>query len=147
MTKKSLLSVLVIVGVLSLAGSALAFGPGYGRGMGYGYHMGPGYGQGMGYGRGLGPMGGGYGGAYDEETAKLQGELYQKQLELNALLAAPEVDEAQAKSVQKEINELRGRLSEKRLAQDLEFQKRNPDLKPGYGPGWGRGFGPGACWR
>jgi len=134
MTKKLWLSLLVLVGLLALTVPALA-GPG------------PGYGWGPG-----GP-------GADEATIKLMSGLYQKNLEMRALLAAPKVDEAKTLALQEEINKLRGELATKRLAAMLEFKKNNPDWQPGagfgYGPGgrhrggWGPGpgGGPGACWR
>ena len=145
MTKKLWLSLFVVVGLLALTVPALAQGPGYGRGPGYGW--------------GGGPCWWGADQEADQETIKLRSGLYQKGLEMRALLAAPNVDEAKAQALQAEINQLRGELSNKRLSAMLEFKKKNPDWQPGagfgYGPGWrhrggwgpGPGGGPGACWR
>ncbi len=124
MTRKTIYGLIALLGVLALGATAFAHGPGYGHGyghMGYGYHQGWGSNQ------------------YDEATAKLHNQVYQKQLELNTLLNAPEVDENKVNNLQGEINKLRTELSEKFLAAELEFRKNNPNA--------GRDYGPGACWR
>ena len=111
--------------------------------------------MGPGWGPGQGPMAYGPGYQFDEETAKIMGQLHQKGFELQALLAAKELDEAKIKTVHGEMTALKNQLSDKRLADMIEFRKNNPDLPlgPGYGPGPGagygpgRGYGPGYCWR
>jgi UDP-glucose 6-dehydrogenase len=132
MTKKTVLALLLIVGLLIVGASAYAYGPGYGRGCG-------GYGQGFGQ--------GGADDKFRQDNAQLLADLYQKNLEMRALWAAAQVDEGKAKALQAEINKLQNDLAEKRLAAELEFRKNNPDLRPGFGPGYGRGNGPGNCWR
>ena len=96
---------------------------------------------------------------YDEETVKLQSELWQKKAKFRALLAEPKWDEAKIKALHQDMQKLKNQLAEKRLAQMFEFKKRNPDWQPGYGQGRGKGRGlsqggsrgwgggPGACWR
>jgi len=144
MTKKGLVSIALVLGLIVVATAALAHGPGYGRGYG---KTGPGYGMtGPSYGRWNMP-GANVDSKYFEETAELRNELYRKHQELNAVLAAPEVDQAKAKSLQSEINTLRGQLSEKRLAADLKFRKNNPNYRPGYGRRGGPAYGPGYCWQ
>lgn len=146
MTKKTMFSLVAILAVVAIGGYALAQGPGYGYGRGM---MGPGTMRGPGYGPGM--MGYGYapGVAADEETNKIFTELYQKQAELNAVLSAEQVDEAKAKTLVADISKLQGDLEARRLQQELEFRKNNPNFKPGYGPGYGprggsgRGYGSG----
>ena len=139
MTKKTVLASLLILGLLVVGASAFAYGPGYGRGCG-----GPG-----GYGQSYGPDGDGpvIDDKFQQENSQILADLYQKNLEMQALWAAPQVDEGQAKALQAEINKLQNDLAEKRLAAELEFRKNNPNLRPGFGPGYGRGYGPGRCWR
>ena len=170
MSKKSVLSMVLMLGLLMVATGAWAQGPGWGRGygmgqgMGYGpgggygmmgYGPGPGGGYGMmgygpgpggGYGMmGYGPGPGGYGmmgygpgdcdgtgygpgragrggrggralgSAFFEEIAPLRQELFQKRAELRAVLAAQTPDEAQAKSLQAEVNKLHNDMAMKRL--------------------------------
>jgi len=137
MTRKTLIGLALLLGILGLVGTAaLAQGPGF-RG-----HMGYGYGH---WGAYDGPEG-----EYFEGAAKLNNELYQKRAELEATLAAPELNETKARALQAEINQLENERAQKRLAAELEWRKNNPDRRYGYGPGdrfsgWGRGQG--ACWR
>ena len=106
-----------------------------------------GYGQGQMYGSGYGSgRMNGYGVTLDEEALALRNNLFQKQAELNALLAAPEVDASKAKALQGEIGDLRTKLHQKMLAAELEYRKSNPNYRA-YGRGYGRGYGPGYCWR
>ena len=145
MTRKTMVALIVAVGLMVAGATVFAYGPGGGwggRGM---------MGQGM---MGAGP-GWGYGldNKFYQDTAKLRNDLYQKRLELNGVLAAPKVDEAKAKALQTEVNKLRSEMSDKTLAAQLEFRKNNPDAAaqgygPGAGQGWGRGpqGGPGQGW-
>lgn len=84
-------------------------------------------------GKGYGPWGGRGGPQMpmDEATIKLRGQLYQKHLEMQALLAAPQVDEAKASALQGEISKLRSELAQKHMAAVLDFKKKNPDWQPG----------------
>lgn len=135
MYKKTLIGLIMVLGVIVLGVAAFAHGPGYGSGGG---HM-------MGYRSGGGHMMDyGVNGAYNEKTAEIQRELYQKQLELNDILSAPEIDEAKAKSLNAEINKLRNELSEANLAGNLESRKNNPGFRGGYG--YGHGYGHGYHW-
>ena len=148
MTKKSVFSIVIVAGLLAVATAAFAFGPGnnsgynrMGRGGGYGGQMMDGEGYGMGW----------NGGAVDrkfwDETADLRNSMYQKHLALNNVLTAPEVDEAQARALQNELNTLQAEMAQKRLAASLEFRKNNPDLNTARGSGYGMGYGSGSCWR
>lgn len=144
MTRKTMVALIVAVGLMVAGATAFAYGPGGWGGRG---PAGPGMmGAGPGWGYGLDNK-------FYQDTAKLRNDLYQKHLELNGVLAAPKVDEAKAKALQTEINKLRSEMSDKTLAAQLEFRKNNPDAVaqgygPGGGPGWGRGpqggYGPGA---
>ena len=159
MRKKILLSLTLAVGVLIIGAVALAHGPDFGRGNGVGSGM-TGYGmsRGMGYGMGNHMMGthmgygqewtsGGPWKKFDEETASLRNEIYQKRIELGNLLAASEVDITGAKALQAEINKLQNELSEKRLTAELEFRKNNPDWRPDAQYGYGMGRGSELCWN
>jgi len=137
MTRKTLTYLVLVLGILGLVGTAaLAQGPGF-----WG-HMGNGYGR---WGAYDGPEGENFEGA-----AKLNNDLYQKRAELEATLAAPELNETKATALQAEINQLENELAQKRLSAELEWRKNNPDRSYGYGLGnrfSGGGRGPGACWR
>ena len=133
-------------------------GPGYymgpGNHMGPGYHMGPGNHMG-----GQGHHGPWYGDNdltedqrakigklsqnFAADTNDIRQQLRQKATELNALLAAPESDKAQALKIQKELNSLRNTMAEKRLELDLQVKKIVPEgLSQNTfcaGPGSGRG--------
>ena len=133
---------------------------GYFRGhqMGQGYQMGQGRHMGSGY------MGQGHhSGPWQENTAlteeqrgkisKLQEgfaadsndtrqQLREKATALNALLATQEPDKTQALKIQKELNVLRNKMAEKRLAFELEVKKIAPEAGSQNafcaGPGAGR---------
>ncbi len=158
MTKKITLSLALAVGVLVIGAVALAHGPAYGRGYGMGSGM---SGYGLGHGMGPGMMDRGMGNhmmgshmsygpgwtsdgtwkKFDEETANLRNDIYQKRIELRNLLSASEVDITKAKVLQAEINKLQNELSEKRLTAELEFRKNNPNWRPDaqYSQGSGQG--------
>ena len=144
--KKTMIALVVVLGLAVIGTVALAQGPGFGRG---GYGHGPGYGYHHGNGHGYGPGHWGYGAWGDEnseawqEFSKLRNDLYAKRNELRSVLAAPEPDRAKAESLQAEINALEVDLNNKRLAAELEYRKNNPDSRWGSG----RGYGPGACRR
>ncbi|MBU2549770.1 MAG: hypothetical protein KKB20_15255 [Proteobacteria bacterium] len=138
MTKKSVVGLALVLTLVLAGTSAMAFGPGYGGG-----------------GRGFGPCS--WNSDSDESVAmaKLRGEIYGKYAELNQLISQSPVDEGKVKALQGEINKLNNQLADKRIEAQIEFKKKNPDWKPGYGwgdgqgRGQGRGHGPGAgaCWR
>jgi len=140
MARKSIIGLVVVLGLLAVGSYALADGPGYGGGWGM-----------MGSGRsGYGPgymMGGSGGGQGYAATSKTRGELYAKQAELDEVLSAPTVDEARAKALQAEINTLRNQAADESLAAGLKERRENPDAGRSHGPGYGRGPGAGYCWR
>jgi Spy/CpxP family protein refolding chaperone len=145
--------ILTIVGILGLAAviaaPVMAQGPGWGRGRpmeGYG-------GGGPGYGWNNAAAGANltdeqrtqldnlYKKFYDN-TADTRSQLWTKRGELNALLSSPNPDPEKAKAVQKDINDLRAKMAQDRLALNLEVQKINPDARYGnWGPGGGYGYG------
>ncbi len=161
MTKKIILSLTLAVGVLVIGAVALAHGLDYGRGYGMGsgmsgYDMGRGMGYGMGnhmmgrhmvYGYGQGWTTNGPWKKFDEETANLRNDIYQKRIELRNLLSASEVDITKAKALQAEINKLQNELSEKRLTAELEFRKDNPNWRTDaqYDHSWDHGSE--LCWN
>ena len=95
------------------------------------------------------------------ETANLRDKIWSKSAELDTLLSSADPDLDRLRAIQKEINDLRVKLDEKRLNYELEARKVNPDTQFSRGYGrhmWGRGSGmgygrhmggsgPGACWR
>jgi zinc resistance-associated protein len=161
--------------VAAIAYPAFARGPGWG----WGHHM-RGY-----YGSGPGCWQEGTGYAADvtpedmakleeldrrfhDETADLRSKIWSKRGELNALMNSSDPDVEKAKSVQRELNDLRNQMAEKRLEHQIEVRKIAPETgypegygrgysgKRGHGPdpgygwkgkGYGRGYGPGACWK
>lgn len=149
----------IVAGIIVLIGAVAVPVMAHGPGMGRGRHM-------MGYGGG-GP---GYSGQYDnpygnltdeqrsqlekahqsffDETVKLRNEIWSKKAELSSILYASEPDTDKAKSLQKEISDLKAQLAEKRLDYEIETRKIVPEgfLAGGYGRGYGRhrgGFGQG----
>jgi len=143
MKGKHVLGLVLVLGLLITAGSAMAWGPGSWGG--------PGWGRGGACWRASGP--GGYGPAWDEDTAKLRDELFKKHGELRELMAADKIDEGKVQALHAEIVKLRNQLSEKRFSTMMDYRKNNPDARFGYGPGYGQGYGrrgawgPGSCWR
>jgi len=154
--------------VAALAVPVFAWGPGWGRGhhmMGY-WDRDPGYsGQ---YDRGYGDLNEEQTNKLDQldrkfysETADLGDKIWSKSAELDTLLNSADPDLEKARALQKEINDLRAKLDEKRLNYELEARKVNPDTQFGRGYGrhmWGQGpgmgygrhmggYGPDACWR
>jgi Spy/CpxP family protein refolding chaperone len=146
--------ILTIIGVLGLAAvmaaPVMAQGPGWGRGDRMAGYWGGGPGNGWNYGAG-------YGNLTDEQrtqldnlykkfydnTADTRNQLWSKRGELYTLLNSSNPDPAKAKALQKDINDLRAKLAQDRLALDLEVQKINPDARYGAsGPwaGYGRGM-------
>lgn len=153
-----------VMGIMVLAGAiavpVLAYGPGWGRGpsmMGY-WGGGPGYGYCTGYGPGAASLTEDQGKALDnlhrkfyDETAPLRNEIWGKKRELADVLNAPNPDAEKARALQKEINDLKASLAEKRLNFELEERKIVPEARSGrgYGRGYGwhmGGYGPGMGW-
>lgn len=73
------------------------------------------------------------------DTAKLREQIWAKSEELGLLLNTPNPDLEDAKTLQKELSELRGKMDEKRLDFEVEARKIAPNSS--YASGWGRGYG------
>ena len=93
---------------------------------------------------------------FSEKTAPLRDKIWAKSDELNTVLNSPDPDTEKAKTLQREISDLRSQLAEHRLAFKIEERKINPNFRSGggYGKGYGRhmrgygpGYGPGSCWN
>ena len=112
-----------------------------------------------------------------DETRALRDKLWSKSAELNALLSETAPDAGKVSKVQKEISDLRAKIDEKAVNNEIEARKIAPDArigsgygyghmmggygglwkhdgriwhglrKGGYGMGYGMGYGPGACWN
>lgn len=83
---------------------------------------------------------------FSSETRELRSQLWSKQEELEDVMEASTPDVERAKALQKEITDLRAKLSDKRLDYELEARKIAPEAGTKYGRGYGRGmrgFGPG----
>jgi len=155
------LSVVLLVGALAIP--VFAFGPGWGRGFNAGEGWGGGPGACWRYGNPGGEPTSDQKAKLDEldkkfyeETASLRESLAVKSAEMDVVLAASNPDVEKAKGIQKELNNLRGQMAEKRLEYDLEARKiTGSDRyagKIGRGPAFGRGMrgsgpgpGPGGC--
>ena len=153
------LGILLLVGAIAIP--VLAHGPGWGRGghmMGdRGYH----HGYGSHYGRGYEQMTGGQRNQLDklnrrfyDETAELRSDIWTKSEALNTLLNASNPDTEKAKALQKEISDLKAKLSQARIKFEIEERKIYPDLRMGMGYGYHMGndrhmgaYDPGSCWN
>jgi len=103
-----------------------------------------------------------------DETAAVRSQMAAKHSELNILMNTSNPDLEKAKALQKEINDLRGKMGQERIKLFAEERKINPDARfgmgwgrggmkgggpcgggmgMGYGRGMGRGFGGGPCWN
>ncbi len=142
------LGIILAIGVLI---PTLAI-PVFARGRGMGGHMGGFWGGGPGS---CGQYDRGYGyqnpeersrqdqrdEAFYRDTAEIREQIRTKSAELDALLNSPNPDLEKARSLQNEISELQAKMDEKRLDQELEQRKRNPEARSGRGYGWGYGQG------
>lgn len=82
---------------------------------------------------------------YYDSTAQLRTQMWAKRGELQSLLASPNPDPEKARTLQKDLSELRSKMAQERLNFTLEERKINPDARfgGGYGRGYGRGMGRG----
>ncbi len=157
MMKKTMTTIGALFLVAAIAYPVLAWGPGWG-----GMHRGMGRGHGPGY---CWNNGGSYGNGnlsqeqatkldqlrqkFYNDTTPLRNELWNKSRELNTELNVPNPDRARMTSLQNEINDLRAKMSQKRLDFELEAKKIAPNtgVAKGYGRGGhgmkGYGHGPG----
>ena len=144
--------IIVVVAIIGVVGYAATSFAGWGRGGG-----GNCWGQGGGYGQ-RGSAAPGYQGnmsdqdidklqkerqAFFEDTRDLRENLYQKELELRSEMAKQDPDVNKAVALQKEVSELEGQLSQRRVEQRIKMQKENQDLFAGRRYGMGRGYGKG----
>lgn len=143
---------LVIVGsiflITAMAYPVFAWGPGWGRGHHRaGPYGGPGYcwDEGPGYGAAIAPEERTQleelNRKFYDETADLRGKIWSKRGEFHALMNSTDPDVEKANGLQRELNELRNQMAEKRLAHELEVRKVAPEA--GTTRGYGRGYGPG----
>jgi zinc resistance-associated protein len=101
-----------------------------------------------------------------DDTAAVRSQMAAKHSELSILMNTSNPDLEKAKVLQKEINDLRGKMGQERIKLFAEERKINPDARfgmgrggmkgggpcgggmgMGYGRGMGRGFGGGPCWN
>ncbi|MFZ0450039.1 MAG: periplasmic heavy metal sensor [Desulfatiglandaceae bacterium] len=152
--KKTVTIIGAVLLVAAIAYPVFAWGPGWG-----GMHRSMGWGNGPMYG---GNSGYGYGTLDKEQATKLdqlrqnffkdtndlRKDLWNKSRELGSVMNAENPDTGKAEALQNEINDLRAKLSQKRLSLQLETRKIVPNTErgEGYGPGYGHGmmgYGPG----
>jgi zinc resistance-associated protein len=81
---------------------------------------------------------------FRNDTAEVRKQTIVKRAELAALWKAENPDEKAIVAKQKELNTLRGKMLEKRVAFQLEARKIAPQLARCFGHGMGRGMGRGA---
>lgn len=150
--------------VAAIAYPVFAWGPGWGGmhgGMGYGGY-GPGYYSG---GSGNAPISQQQAAQLDQlrqqyynDTTALRNDIWNKSRELGDQLNAANPDRTRIQALQKELNDLRGKMAQKQLDFQLEAKKIAPNRETaqgygyGYGPGMGYGyhmgrFGGGYCWN
>ena len=82
---------------------------------------------------------------YVDDTAKMREEIWNKSAELDTLLNSSNPDPKKAKDLQREISDLKTKMSDKRLDFELKARKIAPNARSGrgYGKGYGRGYGHG----
>ena len=68
----------------------------------------------------------------DAATAEISRRLFQKRAEMIAMMAAPEVDEAAVRALQKEINKLCVQRADRMMEDALRHKKENPDWQPRF---------------
>jgi zinc resistance-associated protein len=147
----SLLGILVLVGAVAVP--VFAWGPGWGHHMmGY-WGGGPEYRSDY---RNLTPEQRSRLEDLDErfysETTTLRDEIWRKSAEIDTLTNSPNPDLERARTLHKEISELRAKLDEAQLNYEMEARKILPEDRSGgsYGSWYTRhmrGFGPGKCWN
>ena len=159
-TLVTILGILVLVGAVAVP--VMAWQPGWG----WGHHMMGDWGNGPEYGRDYGNLTSDQRSKLDaldrkfyDETSDLRNQIWAKSRELDSVLDSSNPDLEKAKSLQKDISELKAKMDEKRLSYELETRKIIPEDRLGsaYGGGYGHhmgpygpgmmGYGPGYCWR
>lgn len=152
------ISLLVALVITAVAYPVFAWGPGWGRGHHMGGYSGGGRGYCFQYDRGYGNLTADQEDKLDRlnqqylnDTYSLKSQIWKKSRELNDVLDQTNPDVEKAKVLQKEINDLRAKISDKNLALELEASKIAPENRAGKGSGrgYGRqrgGYGQGGCW-
>jgi zinc resistance-associated protein len=74
-----------------------------------------------------------------DSTAKIRDEIWNKNRELEGLLNSASPDPKRIRGIQKEINDLKAKLDQKRLDFDLKARKLAP--RDRYGRGFSGGYG------
>ena len=136
-TKHGKLKIMLIAAITILFAGTYASAQ---MGMGYGGQQGWGSGSGYGYGCALAANLNADDlkklddarTAFFEGTKDLRQNIYQKRLELASELAKQKIDPQKAAALQKEISDLRSRLSQKHLEFVLQMKKINPSLGMGF---------------
>jgi Spy/CpxP family protein refolding chaperone len=148
----TIIAVALVVGALAVP--AFTWADGWGRGHHMTGHWGSGPEYCYGYERGYGDIPNEQQSKLEElekkfyeETAALRNEIRMKSAEFNVLLNSATPDLEQVKALQKELNNLRAAMDEKRLSYELEARKVLPERRFGgrYGMGYGYpmgGYGP-----
>ena len=82
---------------------------------------------------------------YVDDTAKMREEIWNKSAELDTLLNSSNPDPKKAKGLQREISDLKAKMSDKRVDFELKARKIAPNARSGrgYSKGYGRGYGHG----
>ena len=80
-----------------------------------------------------------------DDTAKMREEIWNKSAELDTALNAADPDAKKAKGLQREISDLKAKMSDKRVEFELQARKIAPNAHSGrgYSKGYGRGYGHG----
>jgi Spy/CpxP family protein refolding chaperone len=149
--KNTIVAVAVVAAIVLVVGWAFAHGPWGARGYGH-----RGYGSGYPY-ESLTPEQREKLQAqeqkFNQDTAELRRELYQKRLELQGLWADPKADPEKIKAKQREVSELQRRIQEKALDHQLAVRELLPEEGigsgswcSGYGMGYGHHYGRGHMW-
>jgi len=87
--------------------------------------------------------------AFFESTRDLRQKMYEKRMELKAVVAQSEPDNARAEALQKELSEMKAQFDQKRLEHVLKMKKISPHAGKGFmsggrgGNGSGKGHGRG----
>jgi zinc resistance-associated protein len=77
--------------------------------------------------------------SFFNDTAKLRDEIWNKSAELNTALDAADPDTTKVRTLQREISDLKAKMSEQRINFELEARKIAPNVRSGRGYGYGMG--------
>jgi len=84
--------------------------------------------------------------AFYKDTEKLRDGLYQKELALRDELAKEKPDTGKAKTLQKELSDLRAKFDQKQIDHQIQMRQIAPEAGRGWRGGYGMGGG-GPCRR